>query len=453
MSRFVADVWGVVALSLTQEHSKVRHVASKSQDLFRKAGINHAATGKMSTKQAVKKINAMEQEHVEYYEASLDGGDYNGVHAIVAYKIETDTLVVFGMSDDLIEGKRFEELMEYTAECERRFGLWYFKMGQFQNAVNVMLDHVEQPEFTESQTTKIAPTMGQQTPQELMLQAMSMLQGGSIDEAAVEKIVDKRIKAQSATKVEVVTATAVKQVSKAHKNFADAVALVGLGKNVTLIGEAGSGKSYGAIQMARALDQDYVVVSCHGKMQSFDLVGAMSPTTGTYISTAVRDAYENGKVLILDEFDRSNTETTIALNGILAGDCYGFPDGMVTRHKGFKVIACQNTFGTGTSKAYASAKPQDGSTLTRFTRVVWDIDSKLEKAICGDTPATNAVQRIRSNAKGLGYDQVLITPRQAIDANQMVDSLGWSVKKAIEFTCLNGLAPDVAKRLLKDVSL
>ena len=81
------------------------------------------------------------------------------------------------------------------------------------------------------------------------------------------------------------------------------------------------------------------------------------------------------------------------------------------------------------------------------------IDSKLEKAICGDTPATNAVQRIRSNAKGLGYDQVLITPRQAIDANQMVDSLGWSVKKAIEFTCLNGLAADVQKRLLKDVSL
>jgi hypothetical protein len=330
--------------------------------------------------------------------------------------------------------------------------MWWFNMGQLQQAVEVMLDHVAQPEFTESKTTKIE-TMGQ-TPQELMLQAMSMLQqGGSIDEAAVEKIVDKRIKAQSATKVEVVTATAVKKVEKAHKNFADAVALVGLGKNVTLIGEAGSGKSFGAIQMARALDQEYVVVSCHGKMQSFDLVGAMSPTTGTYISTAVRDAYENGKVLILDEFDRSNTETTIALNGILAGDCYGFPDGMVTRHKGFKVIACQNTFGTGTSKAYASAKPQDGSTLTRFTRVVWDIDSKLEKAICGDTAATNAVQRIRSNAKGLGYDQVLITPRQAIDANQMVDSLGWSVKKAIEFTCLNGLAPDVAKRLLKDVSL
>ena len=450
MSRFVADVWGVVALSLSQEHSKVLHVATKSQDLFRKAGINTASTGKMSTRQAVNKVYALVQEHTHSY----GGPDMNGVHAIVAYKQDTDTLVVFGQPEDCIRGKKFEELGQYSRTSEKKFGIWYFNMGQFQDAVKVMLDHVSQPEFTETQTTKIAPTMGQQTPQELMLQAMSMLQGGgSIDEAAVEKIVDKRIKAQSAVKVEVVTAKSVKRVDKAHKNFADAVALVGLGKNVTLIGEAGSGKSFGAIQMARALDQEYAVVSCHGKMQSFDLVGAMSPTTGQYISTSLRDAYENGKVLILDEFDRSNNETTIALNGILAGDCYGFPDGMVQRHADFKVIACQNTFGTGTSKVYGSAKPQDGSTLTRFTRVPWDIDSKLEKAICGDTDATNAVQRVRSNAKELGYDQVLITPRQAIDANQMVDSLGWSVKKAIEFTCLNGLADDVRKRLLQDVSL
>ena len=452
MSRFVADVWGVVALALNQKDSKVRNVATKSQILFRTAGINHATTGKMSTKQAVVKINALVQMHVEAFNLEDGAEDLECVHVIVAYKSDTDTLMVYGNSDDTLGGKRFEELNEYSKGSEKRFGKWYFNMGQFQDAVEYMLDASSAPELIEAETTKIE-TMGQ-TPQELMMQAMSMMQqGGSIDEAAVEKIVDKRIKAQSATKVEVVTAKAVKKVDKAHKNFADAVALVGLGKNVTLIGEAGSGKSFGAIQMARALDQEYAVVSCHGKMQSFDLVGAMSPTTGDYISTSLRDAYENGKVLILDEFDRSNNETTIALNGILAGDCYGFPDGMVQRHADFKVIACQNTFGTGTSKVYGSAKPQDGSTLTRFTRVLWDIDSKLEKAICGDTAATNAVQRIRSNAQGLGYDQVLITPRQAIDANQMVDSLGWSVKKAIEFTCLNGLAADVRKRLLQGVSL
>jgi len=452
MSRFVADVWGVVALSLSQEHSKVRHVATKSQDLFRKAGINTATTGKMSTKQAIKKIDAMRQEHVEYYEASHHG-DINGVHAIVAYKQDTDTLVVYGTFNGKIDGIKFEELSKYSKNSEKRFGKWYFCMGQFQDAVSVMKETIaDQPEQTETQTTK-SKTMGQ-TPQELMMQAMSMMQqGGSIDESQVEAIVERKLKAIKPTKVEVVSAKATKRIDMAHKNFADGVALVGLGKNIALIGEAGSGKSFGAIQMAQSLDLDYVVESCHGKMQSFDLVGAMSPTTGSYITTKLRDAYENGKVLILDEFDRSNTETTIALNGVLAGDVYGFPDGMVKRHADFRVIACQNTMGNGASKTYASAKPQDGSTLTRFTRLEWNIDSKLELAICGDNMVTEAVQKVRNNAKDNGYDQILITPRQCMDANEMVDVLGWDLKKAINFSCLNGLADDVKKRLLNGVSL
>lgn len=422
----------------------VQCVATKSQDLFRRAGINTAATGKMSTGQASRKINAGRKMFSEP----------TSVEFIIAHR-ESDNMVGIYWDDD----NAHYTTKELKAGATLKLGDYGFNGRQFADAVGIINDHIEQPEFKKSQTqttesAQTTKTMSAKTPQELMLQAMSMLQGGgSIDEAAVEKIVDKRLKEQRAVKVEVVSAKATKRVDKAHKNFADAVALVGLGKNIAMIGEAGSGKSYGAIQMAQALDLDYSVVSCHGKMQSFDLVGAMSPTTGQYISTALRDAYENGKVLILDEFDRSNNETTIALNGILAGDCYGFPDGMVKRNPAFRVIACQNTFGSGSSKTYASAKPQDGSTLTRFTRIEWDIDAKLEIAICGDSNVTRAVQSIRKNAKEKGYDQILITPRQAIDANQMVDSLGWTAKKAIEFTCLNGLAGDVKKRLMDGVSL
>lgn len=457
--RFVADVWAVAQMSLEFNRTEVLYLAEKSQDLYRMAGINTASTGKMSTKQAVRKMGAgINREYSEKL-----GTEF--VSFIFAFRKADNTLAVFFEDgDEGYEVERFATAEFSLAEGQRlTLGAWNYAIRQVKAIRDEMLrfatyvrgeEEKKQPQTESAQTTKIAPTMGQQTPQELMLQAMSMLQGGgSIDEAAVEKIVDKRLKEQRAVKVEVVSAKATKRVDKAHKNFADAVALVGLGKNIAMIGEAGSGKSYGAIQMAQALDLDYSVVSCHGKMQSFDLVGAMSPTTGQYISTALRDAYENGKVLILDEFDRSNNETTIALNGILAGDCYGFPDGMVKRNPAFRVIACQNTFGSGSSKTYASAKPQDGSTLTRFTRIKWDIDAKLEIAICGDNNVTRAVQSIRQNAKEKGYDQILITPRQAIDANQIVDSLGWTAKKAIEFTCLNGLADDVKKRLMDGVSL
>ena len=447
--RFVADVWATALFDLDFNKARVDVLATKSQDLFREAGINQATTGKMSTKQACRKIDAGNDTKWDtMFDASM-------TTFIVALRKSDGAMMMYFHDED---GQRYFTQREIEDSATHLIGRYNFNTSQVAMVRDEMLKYAElmsEPEFIESQTTKTTPMKkGSKTPQELMLEAMAMLQGGGqIDEAQVVSIVDKRLKEQRAVKVEVVSAKATKRIDKAHKNFADAVALVGLGKNLALIGEAGSGKSFGAIQMAQALDLDYSVVSCHGKMQSFDLVGAMSPTTGQYISTALRDAYENGKVLILDEFDRSNTETTIALNGILAGDCYGFPDGMVKRNPEFRVIACQNTFGAGSSKTYASAKAQDGSTLTRFTRIEWDIDAKLETAICGDNEVTRAVQAVRKNAKDKGYDQILITPRQAIDANQMVDSLGWSTKKAIEFTCLNGLAGDVKKRLMDGVSL
>jgi DNA replication protein DnaC len=446
MSRFVADVWALVRLGLDGKSVQVECSADKSQDLFRKAGINTATTGKMSTKQATKKI----------------GAGYPNMEAkptcpfIVAYKRDEDVLMLYSID----ETRRFEDFEVGTKWFDMEgYSYSSVQVDELRNLMVLESGKATKEELKELETqTQSAPkekSMGQQTdPSVLIAQALEMMsKGGSIDESQVEAIVERKLKAVQPLKVEVVSATSTKRVEMAHKSFADGVALLGLGKNIALIGEAGSGKSFGAIQMAQSLDLDYVVESCHGKMQSFDLVGAMSPTTGSYISTKLRDAYENGKVLILDEFDRSNTETTIALNGVLAGDCYGFPDGMVTRHKEFRVIACQNTFGTGASKTYASAKAQDGSTLTRFTRLPWDIDTHLERAICGHNDVTRAVQMVRKNAKDNGYDQILITPRQCMDANQMVDTLGWDLKKAINFSCLNGLADDIKKRLLNGVSL
>lgn len=454
--RFVADVWAVAQMSLEFKKTEVLFMAEKSQDLYRKAGLNTASTGKMSTKQATNKLGAGQTR--EYSESQ--GTEM--IPFIFAYRKADNTMAVHLHGDTRhFSTADFLKPDDYHIDLD----MWNYSMGQIKDIRDEMLEfmsglsavaeqHIEES-VTQTQSAKTTETMQGQDPMQMLTTALAMMsQGGaSVDESQVEAIVERKLKSIKPTKVEVVSATATKRVEMAHKNFADAVALVGMGKNIALIGEAGSGKSFGAIQMAQALDLDYAVESCHGKMQSFDLVGAISPTTGDYISTKLRDAYENGKVLILDEFDRSNTETTIALNGILAGDCYGFPDGMVTRHKDFRVIACQNTFGTGASKTYASAKAQDGSTLTRFTRIEWNIDSKLETAICGDNEVTRAVQTIRENAKSNGYDQILITPRQCIDANQMVDSLGWTLKKAVQFTCLNGLPKDVQKRLVSGLSL
>jgi midasin (ATPase involved in ribosome maturation) len=228
--------------------------------------------------------------------------------------------------------------------------------------------------------------------------------------------------------------------------------MVGAKMNVALIGEAGSGKSVAAVQVAKALNLNYFIFSFSQRVMPHDLVGFMSPITGDYVASNIRKAYELGGVLILDEFDRANTEVTILLNGMLANNDYMFPDKMVNKHEEFRIIACQNTIGVGGSKVYASARRQDGSTLNRFVKLDFNIDNDLELAVCGNTIITRAIQTIRKNVVKLGLDDILITPRQAIDGNKLV-SIGFTNEEAIEHTCLVGLAPDVRKRILNNVEL
>jgi len=117
------------------------------------------------------------------------------------------------------------------------------------------------------------------------------------------------------------------------------------------------------------------------------------------------------------------------------------------------VVACQNTTGMGPSKRYTAARAQDGSTLNRFVRLDWDTDEALETSICGNTIATRAVQQMRKNARKLSMDSLIISPRQSIHANELVNNGGFSVEEALEHSITLGLADDVKKRLMADVKL
>jgi len=212
-----------------------------------------------------------------------------------------------------------------------------------------------------------------------------------------------------------------------HENFEHLIKMVGAGINVALVGEAGSGKSTAAEQCARALGLDFYPVSFHAKMTRL------------------------GGLLCLDEFDRSNTEVVVSLNNLLAGASYLFPNNeLVKKHEDFRVVACQNTTGSGGSKQYAAAQRQDASTLNRFVTIPWDIDNAMERKIAGDTPITTIVQMIRSKAKELGVD-VVISPRQSIHANTLVD-MGYSTTQAIDYAITGMMADDVRRRLVDDIA-
>ena len=235
-----------------------------------------------------------------------------------------------------------------------------------------------------------------------------------------------------------------------HENFEHLLKMVGAGMNVALVGEAGSGKSTAAEQCARALGLDFYPVSFHAKMTSTDLRGYMD-AKGDYNESAMYRAFKLGGLLCLDEFDRSNTEVVVSLNNLLAGASYLFPNNeLVKKHEDFRVVACQNTTGSGGSKQYAAAQRQDASTLNRFVTIPWDIDNAMERKIAGDTPITTIVQMIRSKAKELGMD-IVISPRQSIHANTLVD-MGYSTTQAIDYAITGMMADDVRRRLVDDIA-
>jgi len=231
----------------------------------------------------------------------------------------------------------------------------------------------------------------------------------------------------------------------AHQNLTHLIKAVQAGLNVALIGEAGSGKTHGAEQCAEALGLRFLPLSFHAKMTATDIKGYCD-ANGNYVPSILYDAFKNGGVLCLDEFDRSNTEVTVSLNNLLAGSKYMFPNNeTVSKHPDFRVVACQNTTGSGGSKTYAAASRQDGSTLNRFIKIEWNIDEAMERKIAGDTKGTNAVQAIRRKARELDVDLV-VSPRQALHVNTLV-GVGYTLDEALDFSIFNCLAEDVKERL------
>jgi hypothetical protein len=245
-----------------------------------------------------------------------------------------------------------------------------------------------------------------------------------------------------------------KQVEKAHYNFEKLTRIVGSCKlNCALIGEAGTGKTFGALQLGDALGLKNWLMSFSPQDRKHEVKGFLDGS-GRFHAPAIKNAYVQGGLLILDEYDRANPEVSIAMNALLSGDTYMFADNkMYTKHKDFRVVACQNTTGMGPSKRYTAARAQDGSTLNRFVRLDWDTDEALETSICGNTIATRAVQQMRKNARKLSMDSLIISPRQSIHANELVNNGGFSVAEALEHSITLGLADDVKKRLMADVKL
>ena len=181
-------------------------------------------------------------------------------------------------------------------------------------------------------------------------------------------------------------------LGKQHKQLPTLLKILATKLNVYLVGPAGSGKTYAAIQCAKALGVNFYFTGAIAS--EFKLTGFID-AQGRIVSTEFRKAYENGGLFLFDEIDASYPQAVLAFNAALSNDYMDFPDKRVERHKNFYCIAAANTFGQGADRQYIGRNQLDAASLDRFVFIDWKYDENLERELAGNENWSNYVQKVR----------------------------------------------------------
>ena len=433
-------MWTIVDVNNNRE---IMHAAETSDELFVKAGLkSEGSSGKLSIAQAVWKLNKANQTNgTMLILASLNGEEENLIRHEFKYQ-----------SDKGKSQAEYEVYAYYPNLSDSQKFLQQFNEKLGAGA------HQVQPQVQPKQPKQTMQNTSNQTSLDAsaqLAQAIQTIAGNSINEAKVMTIVDEAIRKASMPTITQLNiklpSGQTKQVEGQHEMFPELLKTIGAGMSAMLKGDAGSGKTFGAKTAAKTLGLDFRIFSFTSETslgRTFGFIDA----NGKYVPTAVREMYENGGLLILDEFDAANENVAMALNNLLDGEEYVFADKVVMRHSDFRYVACTNTYGKGADKRFNSRRKLDDATLDRFDVILnWNYDEQFETRLFGNTQATKVCQSIRKNANNMGMNG-LITPRRTRAVNKLVE-LGYSVKDAVGMSITNSHKADVVKGLLEGVAL
>ena len=221
-------------------------------------------------------------------------------------------------------------------------------------------------------------------------------------------------------------------------------------KNLMFVGEAGSGKTKLAGDIAEALKLQFYPFSVGLQTTKSDLLGFVN-AQGFYVTSPIREAFENGGVLLLDEFDAAHAGVVTILNSLLANKHCSFPDGIVKKHKDFICICACNTYGRGANVDYVGRNRLDAATLDRFIVVDVGYDTKLEKKLTDNEEWYKIVDKLRKNANSMGV-KCIISPRALMDGADLIDA-GFTMKEVLQMTIFKGIDKDGQTKLMKDVDI
>lgn len=221
-------------------------------------------------------------------------------------------------------------------------------------------------------------------------------------------------------------------------------------KNIMLVGEAGSGKTHLASSIAEALNLQFYPMSVGLQTTKSDLLGFIN-AHGQYVTSPVREAFEKGGVLLLDEFDSTHAGVVTIINSLLANGHCSFPDKIVEKNENFICLVACNTYGHGANIDYVGRNRLDGATLDRFIVVEVGYDKLLEKKLTNHEEWYNIVQKIRENVSRQGI-KMIISPRASMNGADLLDA-GFRIKDVVEMCILKGADKDTRTKCLNGVAL
>jgi len=246
-----------------------------------------------------------------------------------------------------------------------------------------------------------------------------------------------------------------------HNMFAKVLSTISRGNHLYLVGPAGTGKSTIAENASQALGLGFSSKSCSSQSTEASLLGYMS-ATGGYVGTSFRTAYETGQVFLLDEVDNGNPNILTVLNSALSNTFMSFPDGMVSRHKNFVLVATANTFGNGATAEYVGRNALDKAFLDRFVSLNIDYDADIEQAMLDSVKGLDGnigthwlqvVRKARANVSNYGL-KVVVSPRATLaGAKLLCDKDIWTMAEVMESTILAGVKDDQKAKIMEGITL
>jgi MoxR-like ATPase len=234
-----------------------------------------------------------------------------------------------------------------------------------------------------------------------------------------------------------------------HKAFYKLIAAASKRVHAQLVGPAGSGKTYAAEQVAKALDLEYYAISVGAMTTKTDFQG-YTDARGEYVMTLFRKAYEFGGVFLLDEFDAGNANVMTQINMALANNKAAFPDKMVEKHDDFILIACANTYGLGADRQYVGRNQLDAASIDRFVFINWDYDEDIEAKLAPNKRWAKYVQALRANLFKYKMRHV-VSPRATIYGAELLDA-GLSIEDVTNMVIYKGMSKSEKDQLTQNVT-